>query len=347
MAKGAQKKTKAAPIITRSKKREADSDAAMRVFGVGELLEQILLLAAVDQISNDGNTTKMLKFKPMPGSAKESEGGICLYQLQRVNKDFWATINGSTNLKRLVYLAPSPTKDLQTAASPDSVLLFHQPLFVLLGVLQRGLSKHITPKHWLSGQTTAEAEATRMTIRLGTICQSGLSLYQSATSRLPPGWWNAEARWRQIKVCNVDEPVSCTLRILYFEALEGEEVNLEASWEVKSHQTLGYVFDQLCKLLRLVDDRRPAVRSIRGSWLGRIDEVRVRRDAEGNRRPWNTPDGEDWEAEAKELRKLRTQRDKQVKHEMMKLKPLLKDWEAGTKGEPDLIKVDKIEVGKE
>ncbi|KAM3417200.1 hypothetical protein BST61_g5460 [Cercospora zeina] len=173
MAKTMHTQTRKAPVMTRSKQRAADIDAAMRVFAIPEVLEQILYFAAARQMPRGGRDgIQLLKFKPTPGSERESQGGVCLFQLQRVNKDFHGIFKGSTKLKRLIYLAPYLTKDLQSAATPRSMLPFHQPFSVLMGVLQTVMWKRNPSTLRPSAEnypTTAEAEAPRMTLQLENI----------------------------------------------------------------------------------------------------------------------------------------------------------------------------------
>ncbi|PPJ57297.1 hypothetical protein CBER1_09026 [Cercospora berteroae] len=88
----------ATQITTTSPPPEYTGDAASRVFEITELLEHILLFAVASQSDQAKNKdSKVLKMPPMPGCGNVSEGGICLFSIQRVNGflDFFVVRNWS------------------------------------------------------------------------------------------------------------------------------------------------------------------------------------------------------------------------------------------------------------
>ncbi|GIZ47275.1 hypothetical protein CKM354_001037100 [Cercospora kikuchii] len=282
----ARKKLSAAPaytrlvaVMTRSKKRAADIDAAMRVFGVPELLEQILLLAVSDQTpARDDRRSETLKLSPMPGAAKESRGGICIFSLQRVNKDFYATINGSAKLKRLLYLAPYPNKDLYASSMARRALLpFHTPFFALLDKLHENCWNGLLSWDWqysCHSPPSADDMITRTKVDIRDFIKQEKSLYKEATSELAQGWWNPEAKWRDIKVCNAKELVSLTVRMFYLHYVDGTASYLaNLTWNLHGDESLGHIFDHFCRVLQLIDEVRRAILIIQRKWETRMEET--------------------------------------------------------------------------
>ncbi|GIZ47280.1 hypothetical protein CKM354_001037600 [Cercospora kikuchii] len=108
----------ATEVTTASPPPEYTGDAASRVFDITELLEHILLLAVASQSDEaKNNDSKVLKMPPMPGCGNVSEGGICLFRIQRAS---WRGIK-ICNAKK-----PSPFKYSfwSNIEVDDNVLLF-------------------------------------------------------------------------------------------------------------------------------------------------------------------------------------------------------------------------------
>lgn len=330
--------------MTRSKQRAANIDAAMRVFGVPELLEQIILFAASDQApARDDRRSETLKLSPMPGSAKETRGrGICIFSLQRVNKDFYATINGSVKLKRLVYLAPYPNKDLHASSAARKALLpFHTPFFALLDKLHENSGYFLLLWERQSSSITpvsADDVSTSWNIDLQNAIRKDESLYEEAISKLAPGWWNSEAKWRQIRVCNAKQLVSLTITFTYFHRVEGPAaVEFEdVTWVLQGDESLGYIFDHFCKLLQLIDKARAAIRLMERKWKTRKEELSARLESQRVARGHSTISEETWRADRREWLKLRSKHAHEVKAEQGKLLLAVTEWELSVKREPEL-----------
>ncbi|PPJ57307.1 hypothetical protein CBER1_09030 [Cercospora berteroae] len=345
----ARKKIKAMPaqtrkvaVMTRSKQRAADSDAAMRVFGVPELLEQILLSAASDQTpALDNKRSETLKLSPMPGAAKESRGGICIFSLQRVNKDFHATINGSVKLKRLVYLAPCPNKDLHASSTARKAQLpFHTPFFALMDKLLENSGDFLLLLERQSSSikpVSADDVTTSMTLDIQYAVGKDKSLYQAAISKLGPGWWNSEANWRQIRVCNAKQLVSLTVTMSYFHWVEGPAcVEFEdLTWLLQGDESLGYIFDRLCKLLQLIDEARAAIRLFERKWKTRTEELSARLKSQRVAKGHHRISKETRRAERREWRRLESKHAPEVEAVQEKLGSAVTEWELSVKREPE------------
>ncbi|WPB06473.1 uncharacterized protein RHO25_011130 [Cercospora beticola] len=326
--------------MTGSKKRAADIDAAMRVYSVPELLEQILLFAASGQTpASDDSRSQTLKLSPMPGSAKESRGGTCMFSLQRVKKDFHATINGSVKLKRLMYLAPYPNKDLHASSTARKALLpFHTPFFALLDKLHENSWNGLLGWDWQYNRFNlvgADDLTTHLNVDIRNVVGQDKSLYEEATSKLAPGWWYPEANWRQIQVCNAKKLVSLTVSISYFHYVEGTtSYKANLAWDLHGDESLGYIFDRFGKLLQLIDETRFAVRIIERQWKTNMAEARAR--FQGHYRAagkYMSPHAV-WWAQQPVRKELTSKRVHELEAEREKLKSAVNEWELSVKREP-------------
>ncbi|PIA92066.1 hypothetical protein CB0940_09222 [Cercospora beticola] len=313
-------------------RRPVNGDVAMKVFSITELLEHILLCAIAEQMPERLRyDNSMLKLSPMPGSARRnSRGGVCLFSLQSVNKVFRATIKESTKLKRLIFLAPYGNPVLRTSdAARQDLVPYHTPLFSILDKLDNNTDNCLLHWNYNSSrmvQTDPESGVTTVTIKLMEDVPDEKKMYSRAMSMMPKGWWNAEASWKKIKVCNSRDMVPLTLKIM--EQDEGLPLSLfsrfgrlDISWKLKGDETLGYVFEMLSRLLRLVADRRAVAREIERKW------EQLQADVEGE---WYDAYGESDEEGGESFWQHRESfwglRDVDVGTQLKKLEPVLEQW---------------------
>ncbi|GIZ47274.1 hypothetical protein CKM354_001037000 [Cercospora kikuchii] len=332
------------PLNASHLRRPVNGDVAMKVFSITELLEHILLYAIAEQMPERLRyDNSMLKLSPMPGSARRnSRGGVCLFSLQSVNKVFRATIKESTKLKRLIFLAPYGNDVLKTsAATRQDLVPYHTPLFSILEKLDSNTDNCLLHWDYSSSrmvQSDAKTGITTVTIKLMEDVPDEKKMYSKAMSMMPKGWWNVEASWKKIKVCNSRDMVPLTLRIV--EQDEGPPLSdlarfgrLDISWKLKGDETLGYVFEMLSKLLLLVADRRAVAREIERKWEG------LEADAEGE---WYEvyeevdEDGRDsFEQHRDSFWDLR---DVEVGTQLKKLEPVLEQWKLAVRKGQDASK---------
>ncbi|KAM3417198.1 hypothetical protein BST61_g5458 [Cercospora zeina] len=255
---------------------EYTGDAAMRVFAVTELLEHILLLAVTSQHDKAVAEKDMtlLKMCPMPGCGNVSKGGICLFSIQRVSKDFRYTIQGSMKLKQLIFLAPGEIAVLMAEeewrsirlpchnemANEESVRRFwlplHRPLISMLlmlapkaelGVLEFGVQCH--------------RDIGGLMIDLGdSIFRADIAPHEIVTKKFPKSWHNPEASWRSVKMCNAKIPFPAKLDIdsSYWWHQNAKALPFAISFELDMDATLERVFDCFSELLLAVEDLEKA-----------------------------------------------------------------------------------------
>ncbi|KAM3417199.1 hypothetical protein BST61_g5459 [Cercospora zeina] len=268
----------------KTKLHATKGDAAVRAFNTPELLEQILLFAVSEQIPHSENTTlKILKFSPMPGSARTSCGGVCLFRLQSVNRAFRDAILGSPKLKRLIWLAPYDNKRLkELAAAKRGGLPYHTPLYGLLEELEGDSWRLFCDGDFRdrqSAQTDSATGAVTLTIKvLADSEKFGTSLLKRWWREMPRAWWNTEASLKKIKLCNAREAVDLTVNIKNggrgWRAAFPPNEYFEVSWNFPADATLGDFFRLFSELLLRVEDRTATKKAISDKWASVYREER-------------------------------------------------------------------------
>ncbi|PIA92069.1 hypothetical protein CB0940_09221 [Cercospora beticola] len=274
-----------------------DGIAATKVFGTTELLEQILLLTAQDRISGPN----YLPLSHRPAGTLDPRPHFFL--LQRVNKDFYGTINGSIKLKRLMFLAPHKNHHLQALTADLRLALpYHEPIFWLLhkikdkSITEDLLDWDLLP-YWLP-QAELDSGIPRPTILMhGSDYSPVKGRFEEVLAALPQGWLNPEASWRKIKVCNAVEAVPLTLTIeqdSWRTALPEDISRIYVPCLLQGEDTLGYLFDLFHELFQERHKRRAATL-----------EIEVKRESLEDEK-WDTQD--EWLDNLKEARKAGTEK---------------------------------------
>ncbi|PPJ57302.1 hypothetical protein CBER1_09027 [Cercospora berteroae] len=254
---------------------EYTGDAASRVFATPELLEHILFSRVTDQY-NQAITEKkihLLKMWPMPGcGSKES---ICLFAVQRVSKDFRYTIQGSTKLKQLMWLAPLDNDELlaeekwkglgwkevpyhddyMSREERDSTWLpLHQPLTSMLlmfaSTVDRGLFEfHSSPRN--------ETESLWMDLGSGMFYER-IDPSEIPITKFPKGWHNPEASWRKIYMCNAKTRLPVKIQIWhdYWWVNDWLALPFNVRIELGEDSTLERVFNCFSELLMAAQEMR-------------------------------------------------------------------------------------------
>ncbi|CAK1366372.1 unnamed protein product [Cercospora beticola] len=241
-----------------------DGDAAMKVFAVPELLEHILYLAVISQQAEDRVREKqdrhdlcVLKMWPMPGCGDVSKGGICLFRIQRVNKTFRDTIQGSTKLKQLIYLAPRDNAKLKDEADlEEGRLALHKPLTAFLWGINFRTKKELLD---LDAHKDAEegVEALVTVLRDSIFSRRSTTPYKKIFGKCPKKWRRAQASWRKIKVCNARVPVPVRVVVQGEETWPDHALPMgDIVWDLDEEATLEHVFDLLSEFLKAVEDLR-------------------------------------------------------------------------------------------
>ncbi|KAM3417197.1 hypothetical protein BST61_g5457 [Cercospora zeina] len=235
-------------------------DAARKVFAIPELLEQILCVAVVSQHARDRelNELYMLKMWPMPGCGNVSKGGICLFRIQRVNKTFRNTIQGSAKLKQLIYLAPRDNAELiREAHLREGRLILHKPLYCLIGLFDSKVDDGTIGLLDLNDSEFIDEVATMKFGLNNTLALGEATPYDRIIGTLPKGWHNPEASWANIKICNAKIPTSVQLIVEHDESWECDALPVNTvTWELDRNETLEHVFDLLAELLDAINSHR-------------------------------------------------------------------------------------------
>ncbi|PPJ57306.1 hypothetical protein CBER1_09031 [Cercospora berteroae] len=216
----------------------------------------------------------------MPGSARESRGGVCLFNLQRVNNAFYGGITGSSKLMRLMFLALYSNDVLKKAAViHDDLVPYHTPLFSILEMLESKAGRELLDWDFGSSalaQTDSASGETILTVKLHDMnLQSGS--YKRAISRITKAWDRPEASWRRIKISNAKEPVPLTLRLETFSDRRRWTPHIgkvRVTWKFRGDDTLEYAFDLFIELFRLLNDRGDAIRDLHEKWETEMREAR-------------------------------------------------------------------------
>lgn len=283
-------------------------DAALRVFSIPELLEQILLSVASNEVST-AISPDQLHLRTSPSSTGAPWNGSRLFSLQRVNKDFHGTINGSAKLKRLMYLLPYANDKLHTLeTSTKDLLPFHKPLFTVFSKLKNNGPVRLLQwdqlqwlgqvRDWRLLYVHRETGARLFFVQ---VCAQYLtadtSCFDQAIADLPQGWLNPDASWRNIKICNAKETFPLILRVRREDRpwdLNWDLGSIELDWYLRGDDTLGYVFDLFLQLFQHVD----AIRVASGNLRTKLEEIK-REKADMERK---------WQQELEQPRKLRSYR---------------------------------------
>lgn len=271
--------------------------AAANVFGITELLERILLFTAQDETFGPN----YLPLSHRPAGTLDPRPHFFL--LQRVNKDFYGTINGSIKLKRLMFLAPHKNDYLQALTADLRLALpYHEPIFWLLhkikhkSITEDLLDWDLLP-YWLP-QAELDPGIPRPTILMhGSDYSPVQGRFEEVLAALPQGWLNPGASWRKIKVCNAVEAVPLTLTIeqdSWRTALPEDISRIYVPCLLQGDDTLGYLFDLFHELFQERDKRRAATL-----------EIEVKRESLEDEK-WDTED--EWLEELKEARKAGTEK---------------------------------------
>lgn len=325
----------------KTKFQKPNGDAAMRVFAIPELLENILLLAVAEQMPEcEDLDTATLKFSPMPGSARESQGGVCLFSLQRVNKVFYGTITGSAKLKRLIFQAPYDNAELKiSAATRGDLLPYHTPLFSLLESLDSNSGEEIMRCDFRSEEfvhTNTDSGVITLTLELLDQMHSP-NCYKEAIGNVVKAWKDPEASWRQLKISNARDPVPLTIKILTKSSWSSNPPRLgaiELLWSLQGDDTLEYVWTLFCELLRLVDGRREVIRKADAKYW------KAQQTAESEwYRKLRQPRKEEeqlsqlWFSDSPEYKSLDAQKRAEIQVGLEKLDHVLEQWKVKVKDE--------------
>lgn len=261
-----------------------NGEAAMKVFTVPELLEHILIQAVVSQHAKDRELDERaqdelcsLKMWPMPGCGDISKGGICLFRIQRVNKAFRNTIQGSIKLKQLIYLAPRENVDLLNEKHlRESYYPMHKPLVSLIKLFDNivddgcvGMMDSMTDKV-VDGVQTMVVEFNY------TVSAGARTPYEKVIGALPKGWHNKEASWKQIKACNAKTSTPLDLVIRNDHSWKDEGLPFTTiTWRLDGSETLEHMFDLFAEILDAVNGHRKAKCAMDGERGAMIESFRV------------------------------------------------------------------------
>ncbi|GIZ47281.1 hypothetical protein CKM354_001037700 [Cercospora kikuchii] len=255
-------------------------EAAMKVFAVPELLEHILIQAVVGQHTRDRELSARrddefgaLKMWPMPGYGNITKGGVCLFRIQRVNKTFRNTIQGSTKLKQLIYLAPRDNADLLNEKHlGESYYPMHKPLVSLIRFFDENVDNGHTGLMDLMAEGDDINGVQIMRIELNySVSSSCATPYEKVIGVLPKGWHNAEASWKKIKVCNAKTLVPLEFVMQSDDSWEDEGLPFNPiNWPLDGSETLEQVFDLFTEVLDAVEGHKKGKRAMdeeRDAWL--------------------------------------------------------------------------------
>ncbi|PIA92061.1 hypothetical protein CB0940_09229 [Cercospora beticola] len=186
-----------------------------------------------------------------------SKGGICLFRIQRVNKTFRDTIQGSTKLKQLIYLAPRDNAKLKDEADlEEGRLALHKPLTAFLWGINFRTKKELLDLD--AHKDAEEGVEALVTVLRDSIC-SGRSTtpYKKIFGKCPKKWRRAQASWRKIKVCNARVPVPVRVVVQGEETWPDHALPMgDIVWDLDEEATLEHVFDLLSEFLKAVEDLR-------------------------------------------------------------------------------------------
>ncbi|GIZ47279.1 hypothetical protein CKM354_001037500 [Cercospora kikuchii] len=254
---------------------EYTGDAASRVFAVPELLEHILFTGVTDQY-NQAITEKkihLLKMWPMPGCGPKQ--GICLFAVQRVSKDFRYTIQGSTKLKQLIFLAPLDNDELlaeekwkglgwkevpyhddhMSREERDSTWLpLHQPLTSMLLIFASKVDRGLFEFH---GSPHNKTEFLWMDLGSGMFYER-IEPGEIPVTKFPKGWHNPEASWRKILMCNAKTQLPVKIQIWhdYWWINDWLALPFNVLIELGEDSTLERVFNCFSELLMAAQEMR-------------------------------------------------------------------------------------------
>lgn len=230
-------------VLRYGEKSLRSSQLATKVFGITELLEAILLAASIPRPNEQG--------KPMSW----------LYPLQRVNKSFAATIEGSLKLKQSMWLAQSD------GDSGKDWALDNQPLgWLFKGV---GIRDDITCTGRREGR-----RATGFTADYTIKVQIRDYRVQTLLARLktsPLGASYGRSTWRTMHTCKWHVPPTIRFEFQYvadtaYDTLVPLRRHDRIHWVLDERKTLGDVYDVFKQMLQTYDDyraRRDEIESIR------------------------------------------------------------------------------------
>ncbi|CAK1366374.1 unnamed protein product [Cercospora beticola] len=244
-----------------------NGDAATKVFAIPELLEHILHCGVTSQYNKALADKKIpqLKMWPMPGCG--TKDGICLFTIQRVSKDFQNTIQGSTKLKKLMFLAPQENDELMAEEDWRELELpyfeqrvwlpLHKPLTCILGMFA-SMGKEDLIKFGFQTRYQSQTEGDSMGVWLmDPIFHEDTALSEIAAKKVPKGWHNPEASWRKIKVCNakVRQPAKLKIESTCCCCDEHDLVDFEITLELDEDLTLEHIFDCFSELFTVAGDQ--------------------------------------------------------------------------------------------
>ncbi|CAK1366381.1 hypothetical protein CB0940_09220 [Cercospora beticola] len=300
--------------------------AALRVFSIPELLEQILLFAASDEVPQ----VHQLQSSTSLSSTRATSIAWRLFSLQCVNKDFHSTINGSAKLKRLMHLLPYANEKLERLPPGTRELLpFHNPLFTILDKLKNNGPIRLLRWHqwqlqgrvwdWESLDVHKDTGARLFFIRVcGQYWTEESSCFDQTIADLPQGWKTPDASWRNIKICNAKDSLPLILRVRREDRpwdLNWDMGRIELSWYLRGDETLGYVFVLFLQLFQHID----AIRVAKGNMRTKLEEIKQEK-AQMERK---------WQRELERPRKVRGNRGITSQRAIMSAQR--KSWEESEK----------------
>ncbi|PIA92065.1 hypothetical protein CB0940_09224 [Cercospora beticola] len=269
MAKRARIQKRKASKVPKFQSRATTGDAATRVFGVPELPEHILLFAVAEQVLNyEKDDLTKLKFPLMPGSARESRGGVCLFQLQRVNKSFYGGIVGSPKLMRLILLAPTSNEELERVArAKNNLMPFHTPFLWILEMLELNAGERLLKYNITSPSYVHKHSKTRETILDIKFHNQPpeTSAYKRAIPHATSPWNYPEASWRKIKICNAKVPLPFMPGIMtqFVQQDHMKDIGfVTVGWRFRESDTLGYAYDLIRWFFNHMATRFEAIRQV-------------------------------------------------------------------------------------
>ncbi|PPJ52076.1 hypothetical protein CBER1_10031 [Cercospora berteroae] len=250
-----------------------DGIAATKVFGITELLERILLFTtsthSKDTVKHSSDVMQHLN-----PDGQISFSRLRLFAMQGVSKDFCGTIRGSAQLKRIMFLLPYKNEHLETLAASHLIptLPYHEPD--------------------LDSDSTAEGPILTVKLLGGNLTEEGNHFQLAFDEKVPNGWLNPEASWKDIKICNAAKAIPLTVKIVHNSWVIGR-VNL--SWLLQGDETLGYLFELFRQIFQQLDGWEAATVEIEEKREGLDDE---KGDTE-----------EEWREELKQARKAGTEKE--------------------------------------
>lgn len=263
--KGARPKEAAPDNTAPNNTTPGDGIAATKVFGITELLERIILFSTYP------HSKDTVKLSPLVASHIHADGQFSfsklhLFVMQGVSKDFCGTIQGSAQLKRLMFLLPYENEHLETLAASYLVptLPFHEPVLSTLDQIQVRSGDRQVMLWDLHSNSTTEAPILAIKLLGGNLTEEGSHSQVAFDDKVLDGWLNPEASCKDIKLCNAAKAVPLTVKIVHNSWILGP---VYLSWLLQGDDTLGYLFDLFRQLFQQLDE-----------WVAATVEIEEKRD---------------------------------------------------------------------